>query len=294
MKIYAAFFLFALAATASAQEPTGTLKKIKDTGVITLGVRAASIPLSFLDDKQQYVGYHVDICSKVVDALKTRLQMPQLKVTTQEVTSANRQPQLVAGNIDLECGSTTNTLKRQEEVSFAYTTFVTDVKIMTKAKHGLKSLADLNGKILAITKGTTTVSLIRQQEKGQGLDIKELEAQDHAQSFLNLENDRAVAFGLDDYLLAGFRANSKNPQDYVFLPEVLRTEPIALMLRKDDPQFKELVDTTLATLMKSGEMEKLYRKWFLSPIPPRGANLNIPMSAALKQAFAEPNNLGAK
>lgn len=279
-------------ATAQAQALDGTLKKVKDTGSITLGVRAASIPLSFLDDRQQYVGYHIDLCNKVVEALKIALKLPALKVALQEVTSANRQPQLVAGNIDLECGSTTNTVRRQEEVAFAYTTFVTDVKIMAKAKHGLKSMADLNGKVLAVTKGTTTVSLIRQQEKGQNLDIRELEAQDHAQSFLNLENERAVAFGLDDYLLAGFRTNSKNPQDYVFLPEVLRTEPIALMLRKDDPAFKKLVDTTIADMMKSGELAKLYDKWFMQSIPPRGANMNMPMSEALRKLFAEQNDRG--
>lgn len=290
MKTLACVLLF-FPLLASAQDE-GTLKKIKDTGVITLGVRAASIPLSFLDDKQQYVGYHIDLCNRIVEDIKTTLKLPTLKVATQEVTSANRQPQLVAGNIDLECGSTTNTNKRQEEVAFAYTTFVTDVKIMTKTKSGLKSLADLNDKVLAVTKGTTTVSLIRQQEKGQNLDIKELEAQDHAQSFLNLENDRAVAFGLDDYLLAGFRANSKTPQDYVFLPDVLRTEPIAIMLRKNDPTFLELVNASLARLMKSGELEKLYAKWFLGPIPPRGANLNIPMSDALKKLIANPNNNG--
>ncbi|HEU4621566.1 MAG TPA: amino acid ABC transporter substrate-binding protein [Burkholderiaceae bacterium] len=278
----------AFAGSASAQ----TLQKIKETGAITMGVREASIPMSFLDDKQQFVGYHIDVCSKIVDAVKAQLKLPNLKVNQQPVTSANRIPLLTNGTVDIECGSTTNTVDRQKQVAFALTTFVTDVRILTKSSAGVKKLEDLNGKPLAVTTGTTSVALIRSQEKGKSLELKEVFGKDHAESFLLLETDRAAAFALDDYLLAGFRANSKSPQDYQFLPEVLRTEPIAIMVRKDDPEFKKLADDTIRGLMKSGELEKLYNKWFMSPIPPKGGNLNMPMSANLKALIANPNDKG--
>lgn len=269
-----------------------TLQKVKETGAITLGVREASIPMSFLDDKQQFVGYHIDVCNKIVDAVKAQLKLPALKVNLQPVTSANRIPLLTNGTIDLECGSTTNSVERQKQVAFVLTTFITDVRILTKVSTNVKKLEDLHTKPIAVTSGTTSVQLIRKQEKGKTLELKEVFGKDHAESFLLLDTDRAAAFALDDYLLAGFRANSAHPQDFTFLPEVLSTEPIAIMLRKDDPEFKKLADDTVRVLIKSGELEKLYAKWFLSPIPPKGGVLNMPISSNLKAQFANPTDKG--
>jgi glutamate/aspartate transport system substrate-binding protein len=285
----------ALAATAGvvfAQSTTSTLKKIQDTGAITMGVREASIPMSYLDDKQQFVGYHIDVCNRVIEDLKKNLKLPNLKVTQQAVTSANRIPLMQNGTIDIECGSTTNTVARQQQVAFALTTFISDVRILTKANSGIKTIADLNNKPLAVTTGTTSVQLIRAQEQGKNLNITEVFGKDHAESFLLLETDRAVAFALDDYLLAGFRARSNNPSAYVFLEQALRTEPIAIMIRKDDPEFKKAVDDSIHAMMKSGELDKVYNKWFLTQIPTLKAALNMPMSSALKDQFKNPNDKG--
>ena len=282
----------AFAVGAEAQELTGTLKKIKDTGTITIGHRESSIPFSYLDDKQQPVGYAMDLCMKVVDAVKAELKLPNLKVNLQPVTSGNRIPQLQAGNIDIECGSTTNSVERQKQVSFGPTYFVINVTAAVKKGSGIKQLADLNGKTISTTSGTTSVPLLKQYEKTKHVDIKEIYGKDHAESFLLLVQDRTVAFVMDDILLAGQIANSANPGDFVILPESLRTEPYSMMLRKDDPQFKALVDKAVSAVMKSGEIEKIYAKWFLSPIPPKGVNMNFPMTPAIKDAFATPNDKG--
>jgi glutamate/aspartate transport system substrate-binding protein len=282
----------AFAVGAEAQELTGTLKKIKDTGTITIGHRESSIPFSYLDDRQQPVGYAMDLCTKVVDAVKAELKLPNLKVNLQPVTSGNRIPQLQAGNIDIECGSTTNSVERQKQVSFGPTYFVINVTAAVKKGSGIKQLADLNGKTISTTSGTTSVPLLKQYEKTKHVDIKEIYGKDHAESFLLLVQDRTVAFVMDDILLAGQIANSANPGDFVILPESLRTEPYSMMLRKDDPQFKALVDKAVSAVMKSGEIEKIYAKWFLSPIPPKGVNMNFPMTPAIKDAFANPNDKG--
>jgi len=282
----------AFAVGAEAQELTGTLKKIKDTGTITIGHRESSIPFSYLDDKQQPVGYAMDLCTKVVDAVKAELKLPNLKVNLQPVTSGNRIPQLQAGNIDIECGSTTNSVERQKQVSFGPTYFVINVTAAVKKGSGIKQLADLNGKTISTTSGTTSVPLLKQYEKTKHVDIKEIYGKDHAESFLLLVQDRTVAFVMDDILLAGQIANSANPGDFVILPESLRTEPYSMMLRKDDPQFKALVDKAVSAVMKSGEIEKIYAKWFLSPIPPKGVNMSFPMTPAIKDAFANPNDKG--
>jgi glutamate/aspartate transport system substrate-binding protein len=234
------------------------------------------------------------MCNKVVEAVKTRLKMPNLTVQMQPVTSANRIPLLQNGTIDMECGSTTNSVARQEQVSFANSTFITSVKVVVKKNSGIKSLADLNGQPIATTSGTTSVQLIKQHEKGAHIDFKEIYGKDHAESFLLVANDRAKAFVMDDILIAGLIANSKNPDDYMFLPEILRTEPYGIMLRKDDPQFKGLVDETVNGMIKSCEAEKLYTKWFMSDIPPKNVNLKFPMSSLLKEAFANPNDKGVK
>jgi glutamate/aspartate transport system substrate-binding protein len=282
----------AFAVGAEAQELTGTLKKIKDTGTITIGHRESSIPFSYLDDKQQPVGYAMDLCMKVVDAVKAELKLPNLKVNLQPVTSGNRIPQLQAGNIDIECGSTTNSVERQKQVSFGPTYFVINVTAAVRKGSGIKQLADLNGKTISTTSGTTSVPLLKQYEKTKHVDIKEIYGKDHAESFLLLVQDRTVAFVMDDILLAGQIANSANPGDFVILPESLRTEPYSMMLRKDDPQFKALVDKTIGGLMKSGEINQIYAKWFMSPIPPKNVNMNFPATPALKEAFANPNDKG--
>jgi len=276
----------------AAQDLTGTLKKIKDTGQITIGHRESSIPFSYLDDKQQPVGYAMDLCAKVVDAIKADLKLPALKVNYQPVTSANRIPLLQNGTIDLECGSTTNSVERQKTVSFGPTYFVINVTAAVKKNSGIKTLADLNGKTISTTSGTTAVPLLKQYERTKAADIKEIYGKDHAESFLLLAQDRVAAFVMDDVLLAGQIANSQNPGEYMIIKESLRTEPYSMMLRKDDPQFKALVDKTITGVMKSGEVNKIYAKWFLNAIPPKGVNMSFEESQALREAFANPNDKG--
>ena len=275
-----------------AQDLTGTLKKIKDTGAITIGYRESSIPFSYLDDKQQPIGYAMDLCMKVVDAVKAELKMPNLKVNLQPVTSSNRIPLLQNGTIDMECGSTTNSVARQQQVAFGPTYFVINVSAAVKKNSGIKSMADLNGKTISTTSGTTAVPLLKQYEKTKNADIKEIYGKDHAESFLLLTQDRTAAFVMDDILLAGQIANSSNPGDYMILPESLRTEPYSMMLRKDDAQFKALVDKTVGGVMKSGEIDKIYAKWFTTPIPPKGVNMNFPETPPIKEAFKNPNDKG--
>ena len=279
---------------AVAQDLTGTLKKIKETKTLVIGYRESSVPFSYLDNNQKPIGYSMDLCAKVADAVKADLKIPDLKVELQPVTSANRIPLLQNGTIDMECGSTTNSVKRQEQVAFGNTTFVTGVKIIVKKSSGIKSLSDLDGQPIATTSGTTSVQLVKESEKGSKLNFKEIYGKDHAESFLLLDNDRAKAFIMDDILIAGLVANSKTPDEYMFLPEVLRTEPYGIMLRKDDHPFKAVVDKTLNGIMKSGEINKVYAKWFQSPIPPNQKNLNFPMTPELKAAIASPNDVGVK
>lgn len=279
---------------ASAPAFADTLAKVKENGSITMGIRESSYPLSYLDDKQQPIGYHIDICNRVVDAVKAKLGMPNLKVAHQPVTSQNRIPLITNGTVDIECGSTTNNAARQNQVAFAVTTFVTNVRMAVKKSSGIKSLAELAGKPVATTTGTTSVQLMRAHEKGQGVDFKEVYGKDHADSFLLLDTDRAVAFVMDDNLLAGLIATSKAPNDYAIVGEVLNVEPIAIMLRKDDPGFKALADETIKGMMKSGEIDKLYAKWFMSPIPPKNANMNFPMSEKLKELIKAPSDAPAE
>ena len=281
------------AAPAAAQE-AGTLKKVKESGSITLAIRESSYPLSYLDDRQQPVGYHIEVCNRIVDAVKSHLKLPALKVQHQAVTSQNRIPLVSNGTVDLECGSTTNNEARQKQVAFAPTTFVTNVRMAVKKASGITSLGQLGGKPVATTTGTTSVQLMRAHEKGKGLDFKEVYGKDHADAFLMLETERAVAFIMDDNLLAGLIATAKTPADYAIVGEVLSVEPIAIMLRKDDPAFKKLVDDTVSGLMKSGELEKLYARWFLSPIPPKNVNLNFPMSEQLKKLIKSPGDAPAE
>ena len=284
----------AFALTANAQELTGTLKKIKDTGAITIGHRESSIPFSYLDDKQQPIGYAMDLCMSVVDAVKAELKLPNLKVNLQPVTSSNRIPLLQNGTIDMECGSTTNSVDRQKQVAFGPTYFVINVTAAVKKTSGIKSLVELNGKTISTTSGTTSVPLLKKYDKTANVEIKEIYGKDHAESFLLLAQDRTSAFVMDDILLAGQIASSSNPGDYMILSESLRQEPYSMMLRKDDPQFKALVDKTIGGVMKSGEINRIYAKWLTSPIPPKGINMNFPQTPPIKEAFANPNDKGVQ
>ena len=284
----------AFALTAQAQELTGTLKKVKDTGAITVGYRESSIPFSYLNDNQQPIGYAMDLCMRVVDAVKKQLNMPNLKVNLQPVTSSNRIPLLQNGTIDMECGSTTNSVERQKQVAFGPTYFVINVTAAVKKDSGINSLADLNGKTISTTSGTTSVPLLRKYEKTKNADIKSIDAKDHAESFLLMAQGRTSAFIMDDILLAGLIASSPNPGEFKILKESLRQEPYSMMLRKDDPQFKALVDKTIGDIMRSGEIDKIYAKWFMSPIPPKGINLSFEETQAIREAFAHPNDKGVE
>ena len=284
-----------LAATSAfAAELTGTLKKAKETGTLTMGIRESSYPLSYLDDKQQPIGYHIDICNKIVEAVKREIKLPQLNVQHQPVTSQNRIPLVTNGTVDLECGSTTNNEARQKQVDFVVTTFVTNVRMAVKKKSGITSLSQLGGKPVATTTGTTSIQLMRAHEKGKKIDFREVYGKDHADSFLLLETDRAVAFVMDDNLLAGLIATSKSPNDYVIVGEVLNVEPIAIMIRKEDKALKKLADDTVKGMMKSGEIDALYTKWFLSRIPPKNISMDFPMSDTLKKLIKNPSDAPAE
>ena len=273
------------------QELTGTLKKIKETGEIVLGVRDSSVPFSFLDDKQQPVGYAIDICMKVVEAVKADLKLPALKVTLNPVTSATRIPLMANGTIDLECGSTTNNAERQKQVAFTNTYFLTASRYVSKKASKLTSIDDMKGKTVASTSGTTNIKQLNEANTARKLGINILTAKDHAEGFLLVETDRAVAFVMDDVLLAGFVASAKDPGAYVISEDAFsKPEPYSIMMRRDDAPFKAVVDRTTAALYGSPEGVALYNRWFTQPIPPRGLNLHLPMSPVLAQAFKTPSD----
>ncbi|MEO8407092.1 MAG: amino acid ABC transporter substrate-binding protein [Oxalobacteraceae bacterium] len=280
--------LFATAVQAA--ELTGTLKKIKDTGTITLGVRDSSIPFSYLDDKQSYQGYSIDLCMKAATAIQKQLGMTALNVKMVPVTSATRIPLISNGTIDLACGSATNNADRQKVVSFAPTMFVTANRLLAKKSANIKTLADMKGKTIVSTSGTSNLKQITVLNGERNLGMNVLAAKDHAEAFLMVETGRAVAFAMDDILLFSLAASSKAPTDYAITSEALSVEPYGIIERRDDPEFKKAVDTALANVYKSGEINNIYAKWFQSPIPPRGINLNVPMSAELKAAFAHPTD----
>jgi glutamate/aspartate transport system substrate-binding protein len=280
-----------LASPVAAQDLTGTLKKIKETGAITVGHRDASIPFSFYDDKQQPVGFAVDICLKVVDAIKAELKLPKLEVKYALVTSANRIPLMANGTIDLECGSTTNNAARQEQVGFTNTHFLTASRYVTKKDAKIAKIDDLKGKTVVSTAGTTNIKQLNDVNTERKLGINVVSANGHAEGFLMVETDRAVAFVMDDILLAGLVANSKTPGDYQISKDAFSLpEPYGIMVRRDDPAYKKVVDAATANLYKSPEMEKIYAKWFQSPIPPKGLNLNVPLDPAMKKAFQNPSD----
>jgi glutamate/aspartate transport system substrate-binding protein len=280
----------ALAQPALSQE--GTLKKIKDSGSITVGHRDASVPFSYYDDKQQPVGYAMDLCHRIVDAVKSELKMSNLDVKYQLVTSANRIPLMANGTIDLECGSTTNNLERQKTVWFTVTHFVTANRWIAKKSANIKTLADLKGKTIVSTAGTSNIKQITEINGQQNLGMNIISANGHPEAFQMVETGRAVAFVMDDILLYSLAAQSRNPGDYAISPDALSVEPYGIMLRKDDVAFKKVVDAAMTRIYKSGQINAIYDKWFLKPIPPRGLNLNVPMSEQFKKVVANPTDSG--
>ena len=285
-----ALLVLALGAALVGVAQADTLKKIKDTGSVTMGVRESSGALSYTLGDGKYVGYHVEVCQKVLADVQKQLGLAKLDIKYLPVTSQNRVPLVQNGTVDIECGSTTNNLTRQKDVAFAVTTYVEEVRIAVKADSGITSIAQLNGKTVATTTGTTSVQLLRKHERANGVDFKEVLGKDHADSFLLLESGRADAFVMDGQILAGNIAKSRNPAGFKIVGEVLSVEPIAIMLRKDDPAFKKAVDDSIKGLMKSGEIAKLYDKWFIQPIPPTNPKVGLPATAATKDAWANPND----
>ena len=288
--IAAACLLVGAEAPAAAQDLDGTLKKVKETGIFTVGYRESSLPLSYLDDKLKPVGFSIELCKHVVDAVKAKLGMPDLNVKYNPVTSATRIPLVANGTVDIECGSTANMTSRQQQVGFSYTFFVPQFKWIVRADSNIKSAEDLRGKTVAVTAGTNTALFVNKMNNEENLGMTITQGKDHAESFLLVETGRASAWMEDDVLLAGFRANAKSPADFKLLDKSYPSDPYSLMIRKDDPQFKALVDEALAQLMRAGEFEQLYTQWFQRPIPPKGVNMDLPMSDALKHDIKEPND----
>ncbi|GKQ56602.1 MAG: amino acid ABC transporter substrate-binding protein [Sphaerotilus natans] len=288
------FVLVAALLAAGVVQASGTLDKIKSSGTITLGVRESSGALGFTLGDGKYVGFHTEMAERISGDLRKKLGLSSLTVKFQPVTSQNRIPLIENGTVDLECGSTTNNAARQKQVSFAVTTYVEEVRIAVKANSGITSISQLNGKKVATTTGTTSVQLLRKHERANGVNFEEVFGKDHADSFLLLESGRADAFVMDGQILAGNIAKAKNPKDFRIVGEVLNVEPIACMLRKDDPAFKTAVDDSIKGMIKSGDLAKLYDKWFMQPIPPSNTPVGLPLSEATKAAWANPNDKPAE
>jgi glutamate/aspartate transport system substrate-binding protein len=283
--------LFASAFVSAAHGQEGdTLAKVKSNGVFTLGVRESAVPFSYLDDKQRFVGYSVDLCHLIATALKQKLAMPNLQVKEIATTPLSRIALIVNGTVDIECGSTTNNLARQKQVAFSDTTFVIGTRLMVKKGSGIHDFADLGGKNVVTTAGTTPEQILREMNNKNNMRMNIISAKDHSEGFLTLSTGRAAGFFIDDALLYGQRAKAPDPQDYEIVGKPQSFEAYALMIRKGDPQFKAFVDEALAAAMKSGKVTELYNKWFTAPIPPNGMNLNFPMSEQLRDALANPND----
>jgi glutamate/aspartate transport system substrate-binding protein len=278
-----------VAAGSAWAQAADTMAKVKGSGKIVMGVRESSAPLSYTVGGGRYLGYHVELCEQIIKKL-----MPAATIEYTPVTSANRIPLVQNGTVDIECGSTTNNATRQKDVSFAVTTYVTEVRTAVKAGSNIKSVSDLAGKNVATTTGTTSVALLRKHERANGVNFKEIYGKDHADSFLLLESGRADAFVMDDNILAGLIASSKAPADYAIVGETLNIEPIAIMVRKDDTAFKKAVDDSIKAMMADGSLEKLYSKWFQAPIPPRNTSVNLAMGETLKGLFKAPNDKPAE
>jgi len=273
---------------------SGTLDKIKSTGTVTMGVRESSIPMSYTTGDSRFDGYHVEVCRMILANIKDNLKLSTLRINYQPVTSQNRVPLVQNGTVDIECGTTTNNMARAKDVGFANTLYVEEVRIAVKANSGINSIDQLAGKKVATTTGTTSVQLLRKHEKANGVNFDEVFGKDHADSFLLLESGRADAFVMDGSILAGNIANSKNPKDYRIVGEVLSTEPIAIMVRKDDPEFKAAVNDAITKIVKNGNMPKLWNKWFLQPIPPKNIIVGLELSPATKNAWANLNDKPAE
>lgn len=280
----------ALAVVVAGSVQADTLAKIKESGVATMGVRESSGALSYTLGDGKYAGFHVELCQRVLADVQKSLGMAKLDIKYQPVTSQNRIPLVQNGTVDIECGSTTNNTARQKDVAFAVTTYVEEVRIAVKANSGITSIAQLAGRNVATTTGTTSVQHLRRHERGANVNFNEIFGKDHADSFLLLESGRADAFVMDGQILAGNIAKAKNPVDFRIVGEVLSVEPIAIMIRKDDPKFKKAVDDSLIAMMKSGEMAKAYDKWFMQPIPPTNTRVGLALSDATKAAWANPND----
>lgn len=285
-----ALAVMALAAGGAFAQANDTLAKIKSSGSVTMGVRDSSGALAYTIGDGKYVGFHTEMSERVLADIQKQLGLPKLDIKRQLVTSQNRVPLVQNGTVDLECGSTTNNATRQKDVSFAVTTYVEEVRIAVKANSGINSIKDLNGKSVATTTGTTSVQTLRKNERAQGIDFKEVMGKDHADSFLLLESGRADAFVMDGQILAGNIAKSKAPADFKIVGEPLSVEPIACMLRKDDPAFKKAVDDSIKRQIADGSLAKLYDKWFMQPIPPTNTKVGLPLSDATKAAWANPND----
>jgi len=283
----------AFACAAASAQDGGTLQKIKDSGTIQIGARDSQIPFSYkLGSDGDPIGFTNDICLKIVDAVKARLGLAKIEVRYTMLNSTNRIPLLQNGTVDLDCATTTNTTQRQQQVDFAPSHFVANITAAVRKNSGIDTLADLNGKNVATVSGSTSIQLLRVARKSGAIEVNEIPGKDTSDGFLRLSNGRADAYVLDDVQLAGMIASAPNPGEYKILKESLRQEPYGIMLRKDDPQFKALVDETVTGLMKSGAIDQLYTKWFLSPIPPKNANLNFPMTDAVREIYKNPNNKG--
>jgi len=292
--IRAALVASALVCAQGASASSATLDKIKSTGAVTMGVRESSIPMSYTTGDSRFDGFHVEVCRMILNDIKDKLGMSTLRINYQPVTAQNRMPLVQNGTVDIECGTTTNNTARQRDVSFANTLYVEEVRIAVKANSGINSISQLAGKKVATTTGTTSVQLLRKHEKATGVNFDEVFGKDHSDSFLLLESGRADAFVMDGSILAGNIANSRNPKDFKIVGEVLSVEPIAIMLRKDDPQFKAAVNAAIAKMVANGGMPKLWDKWFLKPIPPKNSVVGLELSAATKNAWANLNDRPAE
>ena len=285
-----ALAVMALAAGAAFAQANDTLAKIKSSGAVTMGVRDSSGALAYTIGDGKYVGFHTEMAERILADIQKQLGLPKLDIKRQLVTSQNRVPLVQNGTVDLECGSTTNNATRQKDVAFAVTTYVEEVRIAVKANSGINSIKDLNGKNVVTTTGTTSVQTLRKNERAQGIDYKEVMGKDHADSFLLLESGRADAFVMDGQILAGNIAKSKAPADFKIVGDALSVEPIACMVRKDDPAFLKAVDDSIKRQIADGSLAKLYDKWFMQPIPPTNTKVGLPLSEATKAAWASPNN----
>jgi ABC-type amino acid transport substrate-binding protein len=284
------WLLLGLAAMQTPVHAGEVLERMQNSGRITIAHRDASVPFSFLTEDKQAIGYAIDMCMRIADALRAHLKRPDLKVNFMPVTSSTRIPAIVEGKADLECGSTTNTAERRKHVSYTIPYFMAGAKMLVKANSGIKNWSDLRGKTVVTTKGTTNARSLTDRNDVRSLNITLIEALDHGESFRMVEQGKADAFAMDDVLLYGLRANAKNPADFKVVGDLLTVEPYAVMLSKNDPELKKVVDTEMARIIDSGEIYKLYDKWFQRPIPPKNVNLGMPMGLLLRESLRFPSD----